>query len=62
MHLIFLLQFTHVIMDEVHERDKDMDFLLILTRYLYELRVDKDIKGGITYILSILKLFFLGNC
>ena len=60
MHLIFLLQFTHVIMDEVHERDKDMDFLLILTRYLYELRVD--IKGGITYILSILKLFFLGNC
>ena len=25
-------QFTHVIIDEVHERDKDMDFLLILTR------------------------------
>ena len=27
-----MAEFTHVIIDEVHERDKDMDFLLILTR------------------------------
>lgn len=26
--------FTHVILDEVHERDIDMDFLLILVRRL----------------------------
>ena len=25
-------EYTHVIIDEVHERDKDMDFLLILTK------------------------------
>ena len=27
-----LAEWTHVIMDEVHERDKDMDFLLLLSR------------------------------
>lgn len=26
--------FTHVILDEVHERDQDMDFLLFLVRRL----------------------------
>ena len=25
-------QWTHIVIDEVHERDKDMDFLLLLTR------------------------------
>lgn len=27
-----MAQWTHIIIDEVHERDKDMDFLLLLTR------------------------------
>lgn len=27
-----MAEYTHIILDEVHERDKDMDFLLILTR------------------------------
>lgn len=26
--------FSHIILDEVHERDKDMDFLFILIRML----------------------------
>lgn len=26
--------FTHIILDEVHERDKDMDFLFIIIRML----------------------------
>lgn len=29
-----LSQFTHIILDEVHERDKDMDFLFIIIRML----------------------------
>lgn len=29
-----LANFTHIILDEVHERDKDMDFLLIIIRML----------------------------
>ena len=27
-----MTQWTHIVIDEVHERDKDMDFLLLLTR------------------------------
>lgn len=29
-----LSQFTHIVLDEVHERDKDMDFLFIIIRML----------------------------
>lgn len=29
-----LKQFTHIILDEVHERDQEMDFLLIVIRKL----------------------------
>lgn len=29
-----LANFTHIILDEVHERDKDMDFLFIIIRML----------------------------
>nr|XP_034176745.1 probable ATP-dependent RNA helicase spindle-E [Osmia lignaria]XP_034176746.1 probable ATP-dependent RNA helicase spindle-E [Osmia lignaria]XP_034176747.1 probable ATP-dependent RNA helicase spindle-E [Osmia lignaria] len=29
-----MLEYTHVILDEVHERDQDMDFLLLLVRKL----------------------------
>lgn len=29
-----LSHFTHIILDEVHERDKDMEFLLIIIRML----------------------------
>lgn len=29
-----LADFTHIILDEVHERDKDMDFLFIIIRML----------------------------
>lgn len=29
-----MLDFTHVIIDEVHERDQDMDFLLLIVRKL----------------------------
>lgn len=29
-----LASFTHIILDEVHERDKDMDFLFIIIRML----------------------------
>lgn len=29
-----LNQYTHIILDEVHERDKDMDFLFIIIRML----------------------------
>jgi ATP-dependent RNA helicase TDRD9 len=29
-----MLDYTHVILDEVHERDEDMDFLLLLVRKL----------------------------
>lgn len=29
-----LSHFTHIILDEVHERDKDMDFLFIVIRML----------------------------
>lgn len=31
-----LLEYTHVIVDEIHERDENMDFLLVLLRkFLY---------------------------
>lgn len=29
-----LANYTHIILDEVHERDKDMEFLLIIIRML----------------------------
>ena len=29
-----MLDYTHVILDEVHERDEDMDFLLLVVRKL----------------------------
>lgn len=29
-----LTHFTHIVLDEVHERDKDMDFLFIIIRML----------------------------
>lgn len=29
-----LAPYTHIILDEVHERDQDMDFLLIIVRRL----------------------------
>lgn len=29
-----LADFTHIVLDEVHERDKDMDFLFIIIRML----------------------------
>lgn len=29
-----MTQFTHIVLDEVHERDKDMDFLFIIIRML----------------------------
>lgn len=29
-----LKAFTHIILDEVHERDKDIDFLFIIIRWL----------------------------
>lgn len=29
-----LAEYTHIILDEVHERDKDMDFLFIVIRML----------------------------
>lgn len=29
-----MLEYTHVILDEVHERDQDMDFLLLVVRKL----------------------------
>lgn len=29
-----LSHFTHIVLDEVHERDKDMDFLFIIIRML----------------------------
>lgn len=36
-------RFTHIILDEVHERDKDMDFLMLLVRKLQR-TIDKNIK------------------
>ncbi|OQR88258.1 DEAD/DEAH box RNA helicase [Achlya hypogyna] len=33
-------QFTHIVVDEVHERDKDTDFLLVVLKLLLPLRPD----------------------
>lgn len=36
------LEYTHVIVDEIHERDDNMDFLLVLLRkflYMYHLNI-----------------------
>lgn len=34
IHSKSLDRFSHIILDEVHERDKDMDFLLVIIRIL----------------------------
>jgi HrpA-like RNA helicase len=34
-----LSEFTHIILDEVHERDEDTDILLLLVRELWKSRI-----------------------
>jgi ATP-dependent RNA helicase TDRD9 len=36
-------EFTHIILDEVHERNKEMDFVMLLVRK-YQLKLMKNVK------------------
>ena len=48
---------THLIIDEVHERSIDSDFLLIVLKEILEVR--KDLKFVLTFSLIVLSLMSL---
>lgn len=50
------LDYTHIILDEVHERDRDMDFLMILIRKLMTPKIKLILMSATINSKSVTKL------
>lgn len=55
-----LNEYTHIIIDEVHERDQDMDFLLLVVRKFLFLQ-QSGVKVKKNFIKTIFSILFFVN-